>query len=102
MDYNKLKVDQLKKECDKREIVCKQTREEMIKALKLHDEDKWIFHTLQKKLKNGGYYIQIDFRNTKELIEMGKLVEKKLAVNMKIYATKRLYFRTENEFIVPN
>jgi len=64
MDYNKLKVDQLKKECDKREIVCKQTREEMIKALKLHDEDKWIFHTLQKN------------------------------------ATKRLYFRTENEFIV--
>jgi hypothetical protein len=93
MDYNKLKVDQLKKECDKREIVCKETREEMI---------KWIFHTLQKKLKHGGYHVQIDIRNTKELIEMGKLVEKKLATNLKIYATKRLYFRTENEFIVPN
>jgi hypothetical protein len=100
MDYNKLKVDQLKKECDKREIVCKETREEMIKVLKLYDEDKWIFHTLQKKLKHGGYHVQIDIRNTKELIEMGKLVEKKLATNLKIYATKRLYFRTENEFIV--
>jgi hypothetical protein len=102
MDYNKLKVDQLKKECDKREIVCKETREEMIKALKLYNEDKWIFHTLQKKLKHGGYHVQIDIRNTKELIEMGKLVEKKLATNLKIYATKRLYFKTENEFIPSN
>jgi hypothetical protein len=100
MDYSKLKVDQLKKECDKRDIICKPTREEMIKALKLHDSDNWIFHTLQKKMKHGGYQVQIDYRNTKELIDMGKLVDKKLATPMKIFATGRLYFRTESEFLV--
>lgn len=98
MDYNKLKVDQLQNECNKRDIICKISREEMIKALRLHDENNWIFHTIQKKLKHGGYQVLIDFRNTKELIEMGKLIEKKLAVNMKIFATGHLYFKTENEF----
>jgi hypothetical protein len=51
-------------------------------------------------MKHGGYQVQIDYRNTKELIDMGKLVDKKLATPMKIFATGRLYFRTESEFLV--
>lgn len=101
MDYNKLKVDQLKKECDNGILCVKPTREEMIKALKLHDSNDWV-STHYKKLKHGGYQVQIDFRNTKELIDMGKLVEKKLATSMKVFATGRLYFKTENEFITVN
>ena len=78
IDYKKLKVDQLKKECLQRDIVCKQTKEEMINSLILDDQGKWIYHTTQLKQKNGSYIIQIDYRNKTQMIEMSKNVEKRL------------------------
>ena len=85
IDYKKLKVDQLKKECLQRDIVCKQTKEEMINSLILDDQGKWIYHTTQLKQKNGSYIIQIDYRNKRQMIEMSKNVEKRFCQSMGVY-----------------
>ena len=43
VDYEKMKTPDLKKEIDYRDIKCKNTREEMIKYLILHDQEKYIY-----------------------------------------------------------
>lgn len=101
IDYKKLKVDQLKKECIKREIVCKQTKEEMIRALTLDDKGEWMYHTTQIKQKNGSYIVQIDYRNKSQLIEMSKNVEKRFCQNMGVYSVGKIWFKCENEFLIP-
>jgi hypothetical protein len=101
IDYKKLKVEQLKKECLKRDIVCKQTKEEMINSLILDDQGKWIYHTTQIKQKNGGYIVQIDYRNKMQLIEMSKNVEKRFCQTMGVYSVGKIWYKCENEFITP-
>ena len=63
LEYNKMKVADLKKLCEDRDIQCKMIVKDMINALKLEEEGKWIFHTEQEKYKKGGYIIKIDYRN---------------------------------------
>ena len=101
IDYKKLKVDQLKKECFQRDIVCKQTKEEMINSLILDDQGKWIYHTTQLKQKNGSYIIQIDYRNKTQMIEMSKNVEKRFCQSMGVYSVGKIWYKCENEFITP-
>ena len=101
IDYKKLKVDQLKKECLQRDIVCKQTKEEMINSLILDDQGKWIYHTTQLKQKNGSYIIQIDYRNKTQMIEMSKNVEKRFCQSMAVYSVGKIWYKCENEFITP-
>ena len=101
IDYKKLKVDQLKKECLQRDIVCKQTKEEMINSLILDDQGKWIYHTTQLKQKNGSYIIQIDYRNKTQMIEMSKKVEKRFCQSMGVYSVGKIWYKCENEFITP-
>ena len=45
LEYNKMKVADLKKLCEDRDIQCKMIVKDMINALKLEEECKWIFHT---------------------------------------------------------
>ena len=101
IDYKKLKVDQLKKECLQRDIVCKQTKEEMINSLILDDQGKCIYHTTQLKQKNGSYIIQIDYRNKTQMIEMSKNVEKRFCQSMGVYSVGKIWYKCENEFITP-
>ena len=98
-DYKKLKVDLLKKECLKRDIVCKPIREEMIRALTLDDQGKWMYHTVQYKNKRGGYIVEIDYRNKPELMEMSKNIEKRFCQCMNVYSVGRIWFKCESEFI---
>ena len=99
VEYNKMKVQDLKKLCEQRDIQCKLVVKEMVEALKLEEEGKWIFHTEQEKLKKGGYVIKIDYRNKEQLVKMGLLVEKGISRRMEVYSMYRLWFRMEDEFI---
>lgn len=99
IDYNKMKAPELKKLCEQRDIECKPIIKDMVEALKLEEEGKWIFHTEQIKQKNGGYLIKIDFRNKEDLIRMGNLVEKNLAKKLNTYSTFKLWFKVDDEFI---
>lgn len=99
IEYNKMKAQDLKKLCEQRDIHCKLVVKEMVDALKLEEEGKWIFHTEQEKLKKGGYVIKIDYRNKEHLVKMGQLVEKGISRRMDMYSMYRLWFRMEDEFI---
>jgi hypothetical protein len=99
IEYNKMKAQDLKKLCEQRDIQCKLVVKEMVEALKLEEEGKWIFHTEQEKLKKGGYVIKIDYRNKEQLVKMGQLVEQGISRRMDVYSMYRLWFRMEDEFI---
>jgi hypothetical protein len=94
-----MRAQDLKKLCEQRDIQCKLVVKEMVEALKLEEEGKWIFHTEQEKLKKGGYVIKIDYRNKEQLVKMGQLVEKGISRRMDVYSMYRLWFRMEDEFI---
>lgn len=99
LEYNKMKAVDLKKLCEQRDIQCKLIVKDMVEALKLEEEGKWVFHTEQEKLKRGGYIIKIDYRNKEHLIKMGQLVEKGLSRRMEIYSMYRVWYKMETEFI---
>lgn len=99
LEYNKMKAADLKKLCEQRDIQCKLIVKDMVEALKLEEEGKWIFHTEQEKLKRGGYIIKIDYRNKEHLIKMGQLVDKGLSRRMEIYSMYRVWYKMETEFI---
>jgi hypothetical protein len=91
-DYQKMKTPDLKKEIDHRDIKCKMVREDMIKQLTLHDNEKYIYETVVEKNKSGSSNVGIDIHNTNELIEMGRLVEKGLAKRLGIFMAKRVWY----------
>lgn len=99
LDYNRMKAAELKKLCEQRDIQCKPLVKEMIEALKLEEQGKWVFHIEQEKLKRGGYIIKIDYRSREHLIRMGQLVDKKIARKMDVYSMYRLWYRMDEEFI---
>ena len=99
LEYNKMKVADLKKLCEERDIQCKMIVKDIINALKLEEEGKWVFHTEQEKNKKGGYIIKIDYRNKEHLIKMGQLIEKGLSRRMNIYSMFKIWYKMESEFI---
>jgi len=99
VDYDKIKTPDLKKEVDYRDIKCKNTREDMIKHLILHDQGKYIYSTVKEKLKNGNFNVGIDPRNSKVVIEMGRLVDKKIAKRLNIYSAYRIWYETSVDFV---
>jgi hypothetical protein len=100
LDYNKMKAPELKKLCEQREIQCKMVVKDMVEALKLEEQGRWVFHTEQEKLKKGGYIVKIDYRNKEHLIKMGQWVEKGLSRRMDVYSMCRLWYRTNDEFFI--
>lgn len=100
VDYRKLKVEDLKKECVARDIICKPTKQEIIKTLTLDDQGKLIYHTTQVKQKNGNYIVQIDYRNKLQLIQMSKNIEKKFCQSMGVFSLKKIWYRCDSEFII--
>ena len=87
-----MKTPDLKKEIDNRDIKCKMVREDMIKQLTLHDNEKYIYDTLIEKNKSGSSNVGIDIHNTGELIEMGRLVDKGQAKRLGVYMAKRVWY----------
>ena len=79
IDYNKLRLDVLEKMIHSRGIDCKIKKDVMIKMLKLYDEGKYEEPVNETKYEksDGGFNIGIDIKNQPDLIQIGKLVEKK-------------------------
>ncbi len=79
VDYSKLRLDVLEKMIYSRGIECKMKKDEMIKVLKLDDEGKYeppMNNTVYEKC-DGGFNVGIDIRNQSDLVQIGKLTEKK-------------------------
>ena len=98
INYEILRLDVLTKLVDERGISCKNKKEEMIKYLKMDDEDKYIRETTYEKY-GGQFLVGIDLKNKPHLSQMGKLVEKKQAFYKGLYASDRIYFISNQKLI---
>jgi hypothetical protein len=98
IEYEKLRLDVIQKMIDERGIVCKNKKDDMIKHLKLDDEDKYIRETTPER-NAGGYIIGIDHRNKNHLSEIAKLIDKKEARKLSRYCDNRLQYWCSQKLI---
>jgi hypothetical protein len=98
MDYSKLKLDDLRELVEDRNIICKGTKNEIIKYLKLDDDGLYIKESHYEKTKDG-FIIGIDIRNQKEFTQIGKLIEKKDAYSLNRFSIDKVYYFTKQKLI---
>jgi len=101
VDYNKLRLDVLEKLIQSRGIDCKIKKDEMVKMLKLDDEGKYqapVGNTTYEK-SEGGFIVGIDIKNQSDLVQIGKLVEKKDAKSLNRYSDNRVWFWTKQKLM---
>ena len=94
VEYSKLRLDVLEKMVHSRGIECKNKKDVMVKMLKLYDEGKYEVPMNETKYEKfeGGFNIGIDIKNQPDLIQIGKLVEKKEAKNLNRYSDGRVWY----------
>jgi hypothetical protein len=98
MEYENLRLDVLIKLIDERGISCKNKKDEIIKYLKLDDEDKYIRETTYMKDGNG-FVVGIDIKNRDHLLQMSKLIEKKEGKNLNRYEDNRIMYWSPQKLI---
>ena len=101
VDYSKLRLDVLEKMIYSRGIECKMKKDEMVRILKLDDEGKYespMGVTTYEKA-DGGFNIGIDIKNQSDLIQIGKLVEKKEAKSLNRYSDNRIWYWSKIKLI---
>ena len=101
VDYSKLRLDVLEKMIYTRSIECKMKKDEMIKMLKLDDEGKYeppMNNTTYEKC-DGGFNVGIDILSHSDLVQIGKLVEKKDAKCLNRYSDNRLWYWSKQKLI---
>jgi hypothetical protein len=98
MEYENLRLDVLIKLIDERGISCKSKKDEIIKYLKLDDEDKYIRETTYMK-DGSGFAVGIDIKNRDHLLQMSKLIEKKEGKHLNRYEDNRIMFWSPQKLI---
>jgi hypothetical protein len=98
VNYEKLRLDVLEQLVANRGIICKNNKTDMIRHLKLDDEGKYIKETTYEKQYNG-FLVGVDLRNSKHLIEIGKLIEKKEAKSLNRYSNDIIFFWSKQKLI---
>jgi len=99
IDYDKLRLDILKGLIDGRDIICKQTKEEMVKYLHMDDEGKYIRPITYEKQPYDKFMVGIDIRDHVHMVEMGKLVEKGQAHRLGLYCNNRIHYISNQKLI---
>ena len=99
IDYEKLRIDVLKMLIDERGIECKQTKESMVKHLKMDDEGKYIRPIEYEKAPDNKFIVKVDLRDSDTCRERGKLVEKGLAQRMSIYSNNKVYYISSQKLL---
>lgn len=91
IDYEKLRLDVLITLIEERGISCKPKKDEIIKLLRIDDEGKYKRETTYER-NSGGYIVGIDLKNHEQLVQIGKLVEKKEARSLNRFEDNRVMF----------
>jgi hypothetical protein len=101
VDYSKLRLDVLEKMIYSRGIECKMKKDEMIKILKLDDEGKYVppMNATTYEKSDGGFNVGVDIRNQSDLVQIGKLIEKKEAKSLNRYSDNRLWYWSKGKLI---
>lgn len=92
MNYEKMKLSELRLLADEHEIPTNLTKEQIIKNLKLVDQGKYIKPTTCEKFGKDSYLVGVDIKNQQKLIACGKFVENKEMEKSKMYSSDRIYY----------
>jgi hypothetical protein len=98
MEYENLRLDVLIKLIDERGISCKNKKDEIIKYLKLDDEDKYIRETTYER-SNGGFIVGIDIKNKNHITQIGNLILKKEARSLHRYCDNRIQYWSTQKLV---
>jgi hypothetical protein len=98
MDYENLRLDVLIKLIDERGISCKNKKDEIIKYLKMDDEDKYIRETTYERT-TGGFIVGIDIKNKNHMTQIGNLILKKEARNIGRYYDNRVQYWSSQKLV---
>jgi hypothetical protein len=98
MDYENLRLDVLIKLIDERGISCKNKKDEIIKYLKMDDEDKYIRETTYERT-TGGFIVGIDIKNKNHMTQISNLILKKEARNVNRYCDDRVQYWSSQKLI---
>lgn len=99
IEYDKLRLDILQKLVDERNIICKYKKDEMVKYLIMDDENKYVRETTYEKYEKETFIVGIDLKNRNHLVEMGKLVEKKIARSANRFSNNMVYYISNQKLI---
>jgi hypothetical protein len=92
MNYEKMKLADLKILADLHEIPTNLTKDQLIKNLKLADEEKYIKPTTCEKFGKDEYLVGVDIKNHQKLISCGRFIENKEMKKSMMYSSDRIYF----------
>lgn len=98
VEYEKLRLDVLIKLIEERDIPYKKNKDEIIKLLKLDDQEKYIRETIYEKT-SGGFNVGIDLKNHTHLVQIGNLIFKKDAHPLNRYAEQRIWYWTNQKIM---
>lgn len=92
MNYEKMKLSELKSLAEHHDIPSNTSKDILIKNLKLVEQDKYIKPTTCEKLNNNEYLIGVDIKNQAKLVACGRFVENKEMKSAKMYSSDRIYY----------
>ena len=98
INYELLRLDVLQKLIDERGISCKNKKDEIIKYLKMDDEDKYIRETTYERT-TGGFIVGIDIKNKNHMLQIGNLILKKEARNIGRYSDNRIQYWSSQKLV---
>lgn len=97
-DYNELRLDVLRKLIGERDISCKNTKDDMVKYLKMYDDGKYIRETEYQK-DGEMFIVGIDLKNHNHLVQASKFVEKKEGTNLNRFSGHLIWYRLPSKLI---
>ena len=92
MNYEKMKLSELKVLADLHEIPTNLTKDQIVKNLKLVDQDKYIKPTTCEKYDKDLYLVGVDLKNQQKLVSCGKFIENGEMKKSMMYSSDRVYF----------
>ncbi len=99
MNYDKLKIQDLKRLAEEYDIPSNTTKDVIIKNLKLIDSGKYVYETTCEKYGKDKYLVGVDIKNQEKLVACGKFIETKQMSKSRLYSTDRIYFESNFKWL---
>jgi len=99
MNYDKMKIADLKKLAEEFEIPTNTEKDILIKNLKLVEQDKYILPTTCEKYGKDEYLIGVDIKNQPKLIACGKIGENNETKKSNMYSSDRRYIISSFKYL---
>lgn len=99
MNYDKMKLADLKKLAEEFDIPTNTPKDSIIKNLKLVEQGKYIQPTTCERYGKDEYLIGVDIKNQVKLIACGKFVENGEMKKSRMYSSDRIYFISSFKYL---